>query len=74
MKCSCPDKYLCIDSRPAMEHRTRRYKCTGCGSRWTTIEVIVGDLNPGQTLSDLDVVLEFKNRIKDRLIKVIESV
>lgn len=30
-----------IDSRPAKTYRYRRYFCSACDARWTTVEVIV---------------------------------
>ena len=37
------DKILCIDSRRRDDYRYRRYICTFCKARFTTIEIEIGE-------------------------------
>ena len=63
-----------IDSRQSQEFRRRRYECYECGTRFSTIEVVVKDragfgsfmkqLNETKTTAASNIINEMKEVIK----------
>jgi transcriptional regulator NrdR family protein len=46
MKCpECNSKALVMDSRPSGERIRRRYRCTGCEARFSTLELVESDVD-----------------------------
>ena len=67
MKCVCGARAYCIDSRPDVtENATyRRYSCKKCDYRFSTCELIVGDLALNGTKS---VMQTLREKIKQQVI------
>ena len=62
--CSSENAY-CIDSREVSTNaRRRRYKCTDCGHRFSTIEVII-DGNSIDAVKDLPSLIESTKKLQD---------
>ena len=67
MKCqACLSKNAyCIDSREVSTNaRRRRYKCTDCGNRFSTIEVMI-DGNSIDAVKDLPSLIENTKTLED---------
>ena len=67
MKCQAclSENAYCIDSREVSTNaRRRRYKCTDCGHRFSTIEVII-DGNSIDAVKDLPSLIESTKKLQD---------
>lgn len=67
MKCQAclSENAYCIDSREVSTNaRRRRYKCTDCGHRFSTIEVII-DGNSIEAVKDLPSLIESTKKLQD---------
>ena len=63
--CSSENVY-CIDSREVSDNaRRRRYKCTDCEHRFSTIEVVV-DCNSVEAIRELQVLITATKRLLKR--------
>ena len=68
MKCQAcmSENVYCIDSREISANaRRRRYKCTDCEHRFSTIEVVV-DSNSVEAIRELQVLITATKRLRKR--------
>lgn len=46
-ECDCDTRRRCVDSRQKDGYRWRRYECPSCSKRWSSVEIVLGDVGKG---------------------------
>lgn len=74
LTCNCPAKPSCVDSRMVSQYRRRRYLCPSCGKRWSSVEVVVGELEGrGKAIASLQDMFanEAYLRLRRKLVEIL---